>query len=387
MTRTTTAPAAPPIRKIDFNSRESFFHQIVSGIEAAIAGGHFPPGAEFPSIPQMARYYGISQKPVQEAYRRLVEVGALTSRSGQGTRVHEDARGNLRRLRAGAPRRSPASARSPAAPCVAMLVPTVESSLHSAITRMIETRLCRRGRHMILGNYQENLPGLKRYIRSLTDRNDCEAIILSPFRTDFSQACIDALKAAQDRLLLLANRLPDLRCPCLILDNEKGGCLGAQHLFRKGHRSILFMSGPANNATALGRETGALGFLRKAGGAEAVVERGDFFPDRAYQHTVKVFRRRRPFSAVFCVNSLTCIGVLRALHDLRVRIPEEVSVLTFDDMDYPTNVPMTVVRQPLSLMADKAVSLIENRGEWSGSDVLFAPELVERDSVAPVPPG
>ena len=370
------------VRTIDFESRQSFFAQIVRAVEEAVADGRFAPESDFPSIPEMARLQGVSPKPVQQAYEYLVEHGILVSRSGRGTRVHENAAANLKRLRTSKaePRAVPTG--QTAAACIGMLVPTVESSLHSAITRMIETQLHGLGRHMILGNYEEKAARLKAYVRSLVDRGDCERIVLSPFRTDFSRPCMDLLKTTEDRLLLLANRMPELDCPCLLLDNERGGAAGARHLLKKGHRNVLFISGPAGNACAEERERGASKTFTKTKSAKLVVARGDFLPDRACRQTIQRFRRGRPFSGIYCVNSLTCVGVLRELHALRVRVPEDVSVLTFDDMEYPTSTPMTVIAQPLERMAGTVVSLIKSRTKRQPAEVRFAPELIERGSVA-----
>ncbi|MEW6360454.1 MAG: GntR family transcriptional regulator [Planctomycetota bacterium] len=370
-----------PVPRLNVSARRSFFRQIVDAIASAVAAGQYPPGSEFPSIPVMARHQGVSQKPVQQAYEYLVERGILLAHSGQGTRVHPRAMQNLRKLRTRGAEPVAREARSQA-PCVAMLAPTVESSLHSRITRMIETRLYRNDVRLILGNYEENMARLKRYVKSFRDRDDCRAIILSPFRTDFPPPCLDALRSVEDRLLLLANRVPGLDCPCLTLNNEMGGRIGAMRLHGMGHRRILFLSGPTDNTCAVEREGGAIAFLRSVGAPEPTVVRGDYFEHLAYRHTVRLFRKAMPFTAVFCVNSLTCVGVLKALNDLKIRIPEDISLITFDDMDYPTGAPMTVIAQPLDAMAERVVDMIEHRRDRKGETILFEPELIERQSVS-----
>lgn len=374
------------IARIDHDNPEGFAFQIIKVLLNAINGRALSPGTGLPSIPAMARYQGTSPKPVQNAYRYLVDKKVLISRSGQGTRVNPTLdRSILSHSTAKEALKPPLGHFGTRMSFIGMLVPTVESSLHATIVRMLETKFHENGQHMILGNYEDHMAKLSGYLSSWKGRDEIARIIISPFSVDFAPRCQNLLKSMEDRIILLANKLPDINVPCVMLDHRKGGYLGAEYLFKMGHRNILFIAGPENNASSDGRKCGFLDFFKnkKANISRIGIEHGTFMKKDAYQIACRLFKKRKDYTAIFCVNSLSCIGVLLALRDLNISIPDDVSVITFDDMDYPSYVPMTAIAQPLEKMAEDIISIIdgEKRGDM---EILAEPRLIARSSVAMV---
>jgi LacI family transcriptional regulator len=112
-------------------------------------------------------------------------------------------------------------------------------------------------------------------------------------------------------------------------------------------------------------------------------------PELGYPTTQQLLMRRRDFTAVVCFNDISAIGCIRALHDGGLRVPHDVSVVGFDDIQSATyHVPsITTVRQPLNAMGElAATTLLKKMAHERQPDTLHVdPELMVRESTGPAP--
>jgi LacI family transcriptional regulator len=112
-------------------------------------------------------------------------------------------------------------------------------------------------------------------------------------------------------------------------------------------------------------------------------------PEYGYPFAKELLKRNRRFTALFAYNDNSAIAAMRVIQDSGLRIPEEVSVVGFDDIQAAayTNPTLTTVRQPLAKMGEIAartlLERIEERGEYV-PEIAIEPELVLRESTAPV---
>jgi len=111
-------------------------------------------------------------------------------------------------------------------------------------------------------------------------------------------------------------------------------------------------------------------------------------PEMGFGPTIQLINRRADFTALFCYNDLSALGAMRALKDHGLRVPEDVSVVGFDDVQIAAfhNPSLTTIRQPLNQMGNVAarVLLQRIRGQATFPDsVPILPELVIRESTAP----
>jgi LacI family transcriptional regulator len=136
----------------------------------------------------------------------------------------------------------------------------------------------------------------------------------------------------------------------LPFDNLQGARDATRHLTELGHREIAFIAGPADHADAVERLVGYRMALEEAGIAfdENLVEQGDFLEAGGMAAMERLFTRRQSFSAVFCANDQTAYGARLAMYRRGVRVPEDLSLVGFDDlpMSSYTTPPLTTVRQP-----------------------------------------
>jgi len=166
------------------------------------------------------------------------------------------------------------------------------------------------------------------------------------------------LKDAQ--ILKLANRVPivafgrDMSGPRAYgfsLDNYQGACQAVEHLVLQGHRNIAFIAGPSDHHDALARLAGYRDTLAKHQIKEKqqLVVAGDFQESGGLLAVERLLESGQRFSAIFCANDLTAYGARLALYRRGIRVPEDISVIGFDDLHSSmyTTPPLTTVRQPL----------------------------------------
>jgi LacI family transcriptional regulator len=110
-------------------------------------------------------------------------------------------------------------------------------------------------------------------------------------------------------------------------------------------------------------------------------------PEISYPGIRKLIKSGHPFTAVLCFNDVSAMGTIRAIHEAGLRVPDDISVLGFDDIQSAAyQVPsLTTIRQPLQKMGSSAAQLLLKKlaGEAIPEFIQVAPELVIRESTAP----
>ena len=189
----------------------------------------------------------------------------------------------------------------------------------------------------------------------------------------------------------------------VVLGHARAAQLALGHLHELGHRQIVFMKGQLFSADTLERWTATMDVARKLGlivNPRFIVEleTDSTSPEIAYPGIRRLIessrskrgRRRLDFTAVLCFNDLSAIGTIRALHDAGIRVPEDVSVFGFDDVEAAQfHVPsLTTIRQPLQQMGTIAADALLRKiaGEHLPRIIQIEPELIVRESTSPIVP-
>ncbi|QGF25077.1 LacI family DNA-binding transcriptional regulator [Raineyella fluvialis] len=170
-------------------------------------------------------------------------------------------------------------------------------------------------------------------------------------------------------------------------DQAGGTRLAVDHLLGLGHRTIHHVSGPRSSVQATAREEAWTAALREAGREVPQVLRGDWTPRSGYAAGLRLVADPA-VTAVFCANDEMAQGVLRALHEAGRRVPEDVSVVGFDDLMaewlWP---PLTTIAQDFTTIGRELVSaLIEQLGapdRVATKRILVSARLVVRKSTGP----
>ena len=177
------------------------------------------------------------------------------------------------------------------------------------------------------------------------------------------------------------------------MDHRQAALLGLQHLKHLGHKQIAFLRGQPQSSDSEVRWNSICEVAKELGieiHPDRVVQlQGlDSTPELGYPFGKALLARKVPFTALFAYNDISAIGAMRAFQEAGLRIPEDVSVIGFDDVVsasfcIPT---LTTVRQPLKKMghiaAKTLLERIEDRAEFK-AEIAVEPELVVRKSTGP----
>ncbi len=193
-------------------------------------------------------------------------------------------------------------------------------------------------------------------------------------------------------IVLLNHRFQDLSFSSVMTDDQQGAFIGTRHLIEQGHRSIAFMEGNPRYYTSHARRTGYLQALEEAGlPANPVLMRvGEYDEAHAYRETKALLATGADFTAMYVSNDIMALGVLQALRSEGLRVPENVSLVGFDDAQFATAIdpPLTTVRKPRSQMGTEAARMLLERIDRGDSvpeeHVVLPTKLIVRGSTRPL---
>jgi len=196
------------------------------------------------------------------------------------------------------------------------------------------------------------------------------------------------LHLPDDVAVVAAEAAPDESVPLVAIDQVEGARLATQHLLDQGHPTVWHVSGPLDWLEAQDRVDGWRTTLETAGAAPPPVLLGDWSA-RSGHELGRDLAANPDVTAVFAGNDQMALGLLRALHEAGRRIPDDISVVGFDDIpeaEYFTP-PLTTVRQNFNEMGRRSLLLLLERietGDRTPVRETVAPELIVRASTAKV---
>jgi len=180
----------------------------------------------------------------------------------------------------------------------------------------------------------------------------------------------------------------------IILDHRHAARMALEHLVELGHRDLALMKGPPASADTQARweaVSEAADGLQCSIRTEFVVEaQTGASPEPGYEATKELLRKSRGFTALFAFNDLAAIGAIRAIDEAGLRVPDDISVVGFDDIPNAayTRPSLTTVRQPLLKMGEIAartlLEQIEKRSVYV-PEIAVEPQLVVRESTGKAP--
>jgi DNA-binding LacI/PurR family transcriptional regulator len=183
----------------------------------------------------------------------------------------------------------------------------------------------------------------------------------------------------------------------ITVDSRHGGQLATDHLIRRGHCRIAYVSGPANQSDDLERLSGYREALARAGITfdPDLVLPGTGRADGGEEALPQILGLRKPPTAVFCYNDMTAIGLLRAAQEADLRLPQDLAVAGFDDIPFAAYVrpPLTTVAQPMPEMGEQAMDMVlaltaaGAPGSAVVSNAVVEGRLVVRESSGPLEVG
>jgi len=181
----------------------------------------------------------------------------------------------------------------------------------------------------------------------------------------------------------------------IVLDHKRAARMALQHLQSLGHEEIAFLKGQTFSSDSLVRWDAIVEVAEELGvrirpELTVQIEGTDSTPVIGYPVGKQLLARKKPFTAVFAYNDISAIGAIWAFREAGLRVPQDVSVVGFDDIPGAAfgNPALTTVRQPLLRMgqiaAQTVIERIEGRGTYV-AEIAIEPEFVVRESSGPAP--
>jgi LacI family transcriptional regulator len=247
----------------------------------------------------------------------------------------------------------------------------------------------RRRGYFILTGSAPTEADVESLLEEMLDRRVDGLLVFNP-RADYRYRCFLPLIEKGVAVVYLGNTPCDEPVSWIKCDDREGGYQATHYLIDLGHAVVATIIGPTNEECTLERLEGYRQALAQAGLEfdPALMVSGDWSPTSGYQAAQQLLAAGQSFSAIFTQNDLMAVGAIRALREAGLRVPDDVSVIGFDDIPLASYLdpPLTTLRQPMEESGRQAARMLietiqdPNR---SSEGVLIHARLIERTSCAP----
>ncbi len=325
---------------------------------------------------------------------RLAEVSTATVSRALATpeRVSPEARARVFEAIAKigyVPNPAARSLRSQKSRMVLVVLPNIDNIFFSKILRGIEEALFEAGYGMIIGDL-DGSPDKEARFADFTAAGQVDGALLLNGHL-FGQRRDGRGAAARTNvpLVALCEAIPGAAIPQIEVDNRSAARRMTHYLASLGHRRIGYLCGPPRNVLERERFRGYRDGLRDAGIAfePEFVWPGDYTLESGAQAGGKIVARNVRPSAVFCSSDEMAIGLMRTLSSAGIRVPEDISVAGFDDIEFAAMVQpsLTTVHQPRRELGRMGASVLIDllQGRPAPERIRLKTELVVRASTAP----
>lgn len=245
---------------------------------------------------------------------------------------------------------------------LALLVPDITNAFWTTVARGVEDAAQGGGYSVLLCNTDESPTKQANYLRVVLQQR-VDGVIIAPYDADVNN--LSQLRDLHIPTVVIDRRIDGWEVDTVASDSVAGARTMVQHLISLGHRQIAIISGPVSASTAEDRVAGACLALYQAGLAidSRLIRWGVFRRVSGYKLTQAMFAEGLQPSAIFATNNLMAMGVLEAIRDHGLRVPQDVALVSFDDLpDVASFLPfMTVVSQPAYDMGMNAAQLLLSR--------------------------
>ena len=288
---------------------------------------------------------------------------------------------------------------------VGLVVSDIQNPFFTAVARGVEDEIVQHGYHTIFCNTDEDPHREDQYLRLLAARQ-IDGLIIAP--TGFRSERLINMAVSDTPVVLLDRNSPAIDAPLVCVDNEGGAYQATRYLIDLGHERIGVLMGLETISTQIVRLNGYKRALAKAGLPydEALVVCADpefrtnqlnqlaasppaFLTNlqmtpTAFKALDRLFDLPRRPTAIFVTNNQMTLGALHALKERKLRCPDDISLISFDDHDWAPlfSPPLTVVRQPTYRLGQTAAKLLMRliTSQDDGLPTTLPVELIIRES-------
>lgn len=283
---------------------------------------------------------------------------------------------------------------------IGVIIPTISNPFYTQIILGIEIEARKQGYNILLCNSFRNPDTEKSYLESLYQKQ-VKGLIISSIGSN--QEILKSMQSNGVRIVAFDQEVQDIKCSRVGFDYIKGGLIAVEHLIAMGHRNIAFLTSPLTRKSRNDVLEGyRLGLLKNGIAyneefvitADCELEFGnatyEFESGKALAH--KFLNIPNKPTAIFSINDMMAFGIMQELTVKGIRIPEDVSVVGFDNIEFSSmSTPsLTTINQPSFETGKLACKiLLDNmaRDEQDSMSIALEPSIVVRNSVRSILPG
>ncbi len=267
---------------------------------------------------------------------------------------------------------------------IGLIVPSLRNPFFANIASNINSEIRKYGYTTMITASDENVKIEKTELKQFISRN-IEGLIIIPCGRK-----MEHIKQVYEKglpLVLLDRYFEELEIPFVSTDNFEGGYMAANLLIDHGHNSILCIQGVVDSTPNKLRVEGFKKAMKEADIENFKVVGDSFSEENGFLETKMMFQNKVRPTAIFTLSNTIAMGCLKALKEENVRIPQDISLITFDDhlyLDFLAT-PITCVAQPVELICKLAIkNLISSleKGETTVKQIILKPEIIYRESVS-----
>ena len=270
---------------------------------------------------------------------------------------------------------------------VALIVSDITNPFYPELLDVLHNEFALAGYRTVLFNERTDAP-LEQHVADLVNGAAVDGVV---YLSATLGAPLPGLGVGAIPVVLVNRYIDAGRVDTVVSDNRRGGRIVAEAIVGAGHRHVALIAGPENATTSRDRERGFRDGLRVHGIEldQALRRSGPFSHHSGYESCLDLLAASPRPTAIFAANDVIAFGALDAARRLGVAVPDELSIVGFDDIDMAgwEGFNLTTVGQPLAEMGRAAVGLLVERIATNGGDpdphrLVFPVELVTRGTLA-----
>ena len=269
---------------------------------------------------------------------------------------------------------------------IGVIVPDISNPFFSTLIRSLSVELRKKGYNIIVYDSDEDISLERSAVKSFLEKH-VDGLIIASVGQDFSH--IQKLRDTEIPFVIIDRCFDDLDADSVSVDNTKGALLALNHLIEFGHTRIAFIQGLPGTYANETRLQGYKSALSNAGISidENLIVGDDFRSLNGYLETKLLLNLTNPPTAIFTAGDLIAIGALEACKENNISIPEDLSLITFDDPVFASYLspPLSAIEQPITKIAEMSVTMLHrriNNPYEKRKKILLEPKLNVRGSVS-----
>lgn len=268
---------------------------------------------------------------------------------------------------------------------IGLIIPDISNPFFANLARTVEEELRRRGKMVLLCDSKDDTRIEEESVQLLLSRK-VDGLLVAPVGEKWEHL----QKKVTVPVVLLDRYFENQDLPFITTDNFFGAYEATSFLIEKGHRNIACIQGLTGTTPNEHRVKGYESAMENHGLSQCIKVAGsDYSMINGYESTKELLARPDTPTALFALNNQIAMGCMKALKEYDFSIPDEISLIAFDEQPYfeLLSPSLTAIKQPMEAIGKVAVeTLFELMDEKKVAPQMLKPMLIERDSVAPIPP-